>query len=168
MDKVKLSRFVLKVVLNLLEELLSAVNLYNLSSENQVSLRCRGMEAMNSKYLRLSQESLDLLYAGDEKQRDGIPRQWLSWRSLILSVSVFVNIFLSTSALWTLRDKPTPTGYGENREALRVILAADRSQPRSILLRPHGPNDGGTRLIAPKITLTATSCGKLSYHLMVS
>ena len=126
------------------------------------------MEAMNSKYLRLSQESSDLLYAGDEKERDGIPRPWFSWRSLILSVSVFVNIFLSTSALWTIRDKPTPTGYGENREALHVRLVADRSQPRSILLRPYGQDAGGTPLIAPKTTLTATSCGKPSYHLMVS
>ena len=148
--------------------LLSVDYLYNLSSDNQVSLRYRVMEAMNSKYLRLSQESSDLLYAGDEKERDGIPRQWFSWKSLILSVSVLVNIFLATSALWTTRDKPTPTGYGENREALLVRLAADRSQPRSILLRSHGPNAGGTPLIAPKTILTATSCGKLSYHLMVS
>ena len=123
---------------------------------------------MNSKYLRLSQDSADLLYAGDEKERDGNSRQWFSWRSLILSVSVFVNIFLSTSALLTIRDKSTPTGYGENREASVVKLAADRSQPRSTLLRPHGPNAGGTRLIAPKTTLIATSCGKLSYHLMAS
>lgn len=71
------------------------------------------MQAMNSKYLRLSQESSDLLYAGDEKERDVIPRQWFPWRSLILSLSVIVNIFLCTSALWTIRDKPTPTGYAK-------------------------------------------------------
>lgn len=122
---------------------------------------------MNSKYLRLPQDVSDPLNSENEKGDSHRPESF-SWRNLILSLSVVVNVFLAFSVILVLREKPTPTSFGENRQAIRVEVATDWSQPRSILLRLHGTSSGGTRLTVPKTTPIATSCGKRSYHLMVS
>lgn len=123
---------------------------------------------MESKYLPLPQDASDLLDSGNEKEENGHRLHLRSWRNVMLSLSVVVNVMLSVSVVQLLREKPTPTGFGENRQAIHVRVATNRSQPRSTLLRPRGINSGGTRLTVPKITPIATSCGKLSYRLMVS
>ena len=123
---------------------------------------------MNSKYLALPQDASDLLYSGNEKDGYGRRPQSSSWRSLVLSLSVVVNVFLSVTIMLMLREKPTPAGFGESRQAVRVRVATDRTQPRSTLLRPHGTNSGGTRLTVPETTPRATSCGKRFCRLTVS
>ena len=123
---------------------------------------------MKSHYLRLPQHSSDLLYARNEKEGNGQRPESLSWKNLIVSLSVVINVLLSVLLVLMLRDKPTPIGFGENRQAIFVEVATDRSQPRSTLLRPHGINSGGILPTAPKTTPTATGSGKPFYHLMVS
>ena len=123
---------------------------------------------MNSQYFRLPQDASDLLYSGNEKEGDGHRRQSPSWRHMILSLSVVVNVLLIVTLLMMLKEKPTPTEFGKNSLASRVKGAIDNSQPESILSRPHGTSSGGTRLTVPKITRIVTSYGKLFYRLMVS
>ena len=74
---------------------------------------------MNSKYLRLPQDVSDLLNSENEKGNSHRPES-VSWKNLIFSLSVVVNVFLSISVILVLREKPTPTGFGENRKAIRV------------------------------------------------
>lgn len=122
---------------------------------------------MDSKYLRLPQDASDLLYSGNEKERNGHQPRLFSWRNLMLSLSLVVNIFLSVSLVLMLREKPTPTGFGEDIQGFPCVrLATDKFQPRSSLSRPHGINSGGIRFTVLKTTPTATRCGKRSYHPM--
>lgn len=122
---------------------------------------------MDSKYLRLPQDVSDLLDSGNEKERNGRRPQLFLWRNLTVTLSLVVNIFLSVSVVLILREKPTPIGFGEDRQGSSCArLATDEFQPRPILSRPHGINSGGTRLTVPKTTPIATRCGKRSYHLM--
>lgn len=123
---------------------------------------------MNSQYFRLPQDASDLLDSGNEKAGNNHRHQSPSWRRLILSLSVVVNVLLFVPVFLMLKEKPTPTEFGKNKTATRVGVATDTSQPKSILSRPHGTSSGGTRLTVPKTTQIVTSCGKLFYRLMVS
>ena len=123
---------------------------------------------MNSKYLRLPQDASDSLISGNEKEGGGHRHQILSWKYLMISFSVVLNCFLSTSVILMLREKPTPIGFGENRSGICVRVATDSFQQRSTLSRPHGINSGGTRPTVPKTIPRAMSFGKRSYHLTVS
>lgn len=75
---------------------------------------------MDSKYLRLPQDASDLLHSANKKEGDGHRLQLSLWKNLMLSVSVLVNVFLSTSVVLMLKEKPTPTGFGENKQTIRV------------------------------------------------
>ena len=123
---------------------------------------------MNSKYSRLPQDASDSLNSENEKKGSGHRHQLFPWKHLIVSLSVVLNVVLSASVVLMMREKPTPTGFGEHRSAICVRVTTDRSQQRSTLSRPHGINSGGTRLTVPKTTPTATSFGKRSFHLTVS
>lgn len=82
---------------------------------------------MNSKYLRVPQDASDLLYS--ENDRDGIGHRphLFSWKSLILLLSVVINAVLSFSIVMALREKPTPTNFGEHEQAIHVRVRTDRS-----------------------------------------
>ena len=69
---------------------------------------------MNSKYLRLPQDASDSLILGNEKEGSSQRHQLFSWKCLIVSFSVVLNVVLSTSVVLMLRENPTPTGFGEN------------------------------------------------------
>lgn len=123
---------------------------------------------MTLKYFRLPQDASDPLHLGNEKEENVHQHQSFSWKSLILSLLAVVNFSLTVSIIVMLREKPTPDGFGETRQAIRVRGATDRSQPRWTLLRRHGTSSGGIRLTVPKTTQTATTCGKPFYRPMVS
>ena len=80
---------------------------------------------MNSKYLRLSQDASDLFYSEDEKNGNGRRFHWFSWKSLVLLLSVVVNVVLSLPLVLTLREKPTPNGFGEHEQATHVRVPTD-------------------------------------------
>ena len=123
---------------------------------------------MDSKYLRVPQDASDLLCSENEKDRAGRQSSLVSCKNLTLLLSVVANAILALSLVMMLRERPTPTGFGERKQAVSVKVPTDYPQPRSTLSRPHGTNSGGTRLTAPKITRIVMSCGRLSYPLMVS
>lgn len=82
---------------------------------------------MDSKYLRVPQDASDLLYS--ENERDGIGHRphLFSWKRLILLLSVVINAVLSLSLVMVLREKPTPTNFGEHEQAIHVRVPTDRS-----------------------------------------
>lgn len=123
---------------------------------------------MDSKYLRIPQDASDALCSENERDRAGRQSSLVSRTNLILLLSVAANAILALSLVMMLREKPTPTGFGERKQAVSVKLPTDQSQPRSTHSRPHGTTSGGIRLTVPKTTPIATSCGRLSYPLMVS
>ena len=65
---------------------------------------------MNSKYLRLPQDASDLFHSGNDKKGNS---HRYHWRSLILTLSLVVNIALCLSFVLMMREKPTPDGFGE-------------------------------------------------------
>ena len=75
---------------------------------------------MNSKYLRLPQDASDSLNTGNEKEGNGHRPQVFSRKHLIVSLPVFLNVVLSVLVVLMLREKPTPTGFGEHRRAICV------------------------------------------------
>lgn len=81
---------------------------------------------MNSKYLRLPQDASDSLSSGNEKVGSGYRHQILSWKHLIISLSVVLNVVLSASVVLMMREKPSPTGFGEHRDSICVRVAIDR------------------------------------------
>ena len=123
---------------------------------------------MDSKYLRVPQDASDLLCSANEKNQIGRQSSLASRKNLILLLSVVANAILALSLVTMLREKPTPTGFGEGKQAVSVKVPTDLSQPRSTLSKLRGTNSGGTRLTVPRTTRIATSCGRLSYPLMVS
>lgn len=78
---------------------------------------------MNPKYLPLPQDASDLFYAGNGKEGNGHRPRLLSWKNLILSLSVVTNVLLSVSVLMMPREEPTPTGFGEDIQALREEIS---------------------------------------------
>ena len=75
---------------------------------------------MNPKYLRLPQDASDLFLLGNEKGGNDHRPRLISWKNLILSLSVVINVFLSVSAVLMLRERPTPIGFGKNRQVTHV------------------------------------------------
>ena len=75
---------------------------------------------MDSKYLRVPQDVSDLSYLENEKDRIGHRPHWVSRNNLFLMFSMVANAVLSLSLLMLLREKPTPTGFGERKQAISV------------------------------------------------
>lgn len=69
---------------------------------------------MDSKYLRVPQDASDLLYSENEREEIGHRSHLRSWKSLMLLFSVVINAVLSLSLVMVLREKPTPTNFGEH------------------------------------------------------
>lgn len=82
---------------------------------------------MDSKYLRVPQDASDLLYSENERDGIGHRRHLYSWKSLILLLSVVINAALSLSLGMVLREKPTPSNFGEYEQAIHVRVPTDRS-----------------------------------------
>ena len=80
---------------------------------------------MNLKYLRVPQDASDLLHTENEKDGIGDQPHLLSWKNLILLFSVVVNAVLCLSLATTMREKPTPTGFGEHNDAISVRVPTD-------------------------------------------
>ena len=79
---------------------------------------------MDSKYLRVPQDASDLLCS--ENERDQTSRQSLiSRKNLILLLSVVTNAILALSLVMILREKPTPTGFGERKQEISVKVPTD-------------------------------------------
>ena len=79
---------------------------------------------MDSKYLRVPQDASDLLCS--EKERDQTSRQSLiSRKNLILLLSVVANAILALWLVMILREKPTPTGFGERKQEISVKVPTD-------------------------------------------
>lgn len=69
---------------------------------------------MNSKYLRLPQDASDSRDSGNEKEESSQRHQLFSWKILIVSFSVVLNVLLSASVVLTRRENAIPTGFGKN------------------------------------------------------
>ena len=73
---------------------------------------------MDSKYLRVPQDASDVLCSENEKDRSGRQFSLVSRTNLILLLSVAANAVLALSLIMMLREKPTPTGFGECKQAV--------------------------------------------------
>ena len=73
---------------------------------------------MDSKYLRVPQDASDFLCSENEKDRTGRESSLVSRTNLILLLSVAANAILALSLVMMLGEKPTPTGFGERKQAV--------------------------------------------------
>ena len=80
---------------------------------------------MDSKYLRVPQDASDLLCPENEKKRFGRQSSLVSHKNLILLLSVGANAILALSLFVMLRETPTPTGFGEHKQAVSVKVPTD-------------------------------------------
>ena len=80
---------------------------------------------MDSKYLRVPQDASDLLCSENEKDRAGRQSSLVSRKNLILLLSVVANAILALSLVMMLREKPTPTGFGERKQEISVKVPTD-------------------------------------------
>ena len=76
---------------------------------------------MDSKYIRLpSQDASELLYDGNEKRGNGHRHRLSSTGNMVLLLSVVLNVVLSLSLVLMLRERSTPSGYGEHERENRL------------------------------------------------
>ena len=80
---------------------------------------------MDSKYLRVPQDASDLLCSEHEKDQTSRQSSVVSRKNLILLLSVVANAILALSLVMMLREKPTPTGFGECKQEISVKVPID-------------------------------------------
>ena len=80
---------------------------------------------MDSKYLRVPQDASDLLCSENERDQTSRQSSLILRKNLILLLSVVANAILALWLVMVLREKPTPTGFGERKQEISVKVPTD-------------------------------------------
>ena len=80
---------------------------------------------MDPKYLRVPQDTSDLLCSDNEKDQTSRQSSVVSRKNLILLLSVVANAILALWLVIMLREQPMPTGFGERKQAISVKVPTD-------------------------------------------